>query len=146
MRTLSIKIDKTEEEYLSRVAEKNNLFSGGNNEPSLGKALKKLAQWCAFNDMDISKSHDVFDEDMRKMIEQIHVAIPNLMYLSRMDTLFNSEEIPKETAEECKKKSLDYINSTCGAFQYANYKSLRVSINAFGMKQIPSDKETSLWK
>lgn len=146
MKTISIKTERKELEYLARTAEKNSLYSGENNELSFGKALKKILQWCTYHDIDITTSHDVFDNDMRKMIEQIHVSIPNLMYLSRMATLFAGNEIPKEKAEQFKKTSLEYINNTCGAFQDITYNSLRVTINPFGLKQIPADKEKTLWK
>lgn len=146
MRTISIKTEPKELEYLARTAEKNSLFTGDNNEISLGKALKKILQWCAYHDIDIAKSHDVFDEDMRKMIEQIHVSMPNLMYLSRMATLFSGDGISQEKSEQFKKTSLEYINNTCGAFQDITYNNLRVSINPFGLKQIPIEKEKTLWR
>lgn len=133
MTTISIKTDPKELEYLARTAEKNSLFSGEKNQISLGKALKKLLKWCAYHDIDIEGSHDVFDKDMRKMIEQIHVSIPNIMYLSRMSTLFSGEEISKEKLEQYKKTSLEYINNTCGSFQDVTYNTLRVTINPFGL-------------
>ena len=135
---LSLRIDRNEEDYLKKIANQNNI--------SLGKSLKKVLEWCAINEVDLSKSHSVFDEEVRKMIEHIHVSIPNLMYLSRMNTLSSGEGITKDTSEEFKKTSLNYINSTCGDFQYIHYDNIRVSINPFGMKQVPSDKETTLWK
>lgn len=138
MLSLSVRLESKEIDYLNTIAEKNNV--------SIGKALKKVVEWCSSNEVDLSKSHSVFDEDVRKMIEHIHVSIPNLMYLSRMNTLFSGESVSKEKTEEFKKTSLDYINNTCGDFQYISYNNIRVSINPFGMKQVPGDKETSLWK
>lgn len=138
MMPLSIRVERNEEDYLKKIADQNNI--------SIGKSLKKVLQWCVLNEVDLSKSHSVFDEEVRTMIEHIHVSIPNLMYLSRMNTLFSGEGIAKEKSEEFKKISLDYINNTCGDFQYIHYNNVRVSINPFGMKQVPSDKETTLWK
>lgn len=138
MMPISIRIERSEEDYLKKIADKNNI--------SIGKALKKVLEWCSINDVDLSKSNSVFDENVRKMIEHIHVSIPNLMYLSRMNTLFSGESVSKEKSEEFKKTSLDYINNTCGDFQYIYYNNVRVSINPFGLKQVPSDKETTLWK
>lgn len=134
---LSIRIERNEEDYLKKIADKNNI--------SIGKSLKKILEWCVINDIDLSKSHSAFDEEVRKMIEHIHVSIPNLMYLSRMNTLFTGEGVSKEKSEEFKKTSLDYINNTCGDFQYIQYNNIRVSINPFGMKQVPGDKDTTLW-
>lgn len=138
MISLSIRVEKKESDYLNKIAERNNI--------SIGKALKKVLEWCSINEVDLSKSHSVFDEDVRKMIEHIHVSIPNLMYLSRMNTLFSGDNISKEKTEEFKKTSLDYINNTCGDFQHVTYNNIRVSINPFGMKQVPCDKDSTLWK
>lgn len=135
---LSIRIEKNEQDYLKKIASKNHL--------SIGKSLKKVLEWCAINDVDLSKPHSIFDEDVRKMIEHIHVSIPNLMYLSRINTLLCAEGRNKDTLDDFKKISLDYINNTCGDFQHTNYNAIRVSINPFGMKKVPCDKETTLWK
>ena len=146
MGTIGVRLNNREKEYLREIAEKEGLYTGENNEPSLGKALRELVKWCAINGVDMSKKRDVFDEEVRNLIEQIHVSIPNLMYLSRMNTLLVDEGIDKDIILDKKDKAIDYINKTCGAFQAANYKTLRVSINPFGLKQIPSDKDTTLWK
>ncbi len=80
------------------------------------------------------------------MIEQIHVSIPNLMYLARMQTLLASDTIPDEKISRCRQQTVDYINNTCGDFQNVNYSEIRFSMNDIGLKQTPIDKDKTLWK
>jgi hypothetical protein len=86
------------------------------------------------------------DDDIKKMVEQIHIAIPNLLYLSRMQLLINSKSIPDTELETFVKKTIDYLNSVCGDFQNVNYNEIRFSMNDLGIKKTPIDKEKSQWK
>lgn len=146
MKTICIKTDDEIEIFLTKIAQENGYYSGERKEPSLGKALKNLVKWCVHNNISLSKKHDTFDEEVREMIEQIHVAIPNLMYLSRMNAGLSSEAVDKKIQAKHKEDTISYINETCGAFQNITYNTLRVSINRFGIKGIPSDKEATLWR
>lgn len=146
MTTLSTRLSETELEYLSTIASDNKLFIGTSKKTSLGKAMKELVKWCHVNNIDISKSPQSLNDETKKMIEQIHVSIPNLMYLARMQTLLASDTIPDEKISRCRQQTVDYINNTCGDFQNVNYSEVRFSMNDIGLKQTPIDKDKTLWK
>lgn len=80
------------------------------------------------------------------MLEQIHVAIPHLIYLSRLQILLGSDIIPDEKVADCRQQTIDYLNTVCGDFQSIRYNEVRFSINDIGLKQTPVDKEASTWK
>ena len=47
MMPLSIRIERNEENYLKKISDQNNI--------SIVKPLKKVLEWCALNDVDLSK-------------------------------------------------------------------------------------------
>ena len=108
--------------------------------------MKELVKWCQLNQVDISKKHDEMNNDMKRMIEQIHIAIPNLMYLSRIQTLLASEELPKEKVTQVSNQAVDYLNKTCGDFQDIQYNQVRYSMNSIGIRSTPISKDKTLWK
>ena len=133
-------------DYLTKISLENKIFKGDTKEVSHGKAMKELVKWCQRNNIDINKNQRSMDDDIKKMIEQIHISIPNLLYLTRLQLLLNSASIPDEELSICVKKTMDYLNSACGDFQNINYNEIRFSMNDLGIKQVPIDKEKSLWK
>lgn len=146
MTTISTRLTQKEMDYLTKVAIENKIFKGTSKDVSHGKAMKEIIKWCQHHDVDINKRQQSVDDNIKKMIEQIHISIPNLMYLSRLQLLLNSQSIPDEEQSICVKKTMDYLNSACGDFQNINYNEIRFSMNDLGIKQIPIDKEKSLWK
>ena len=147
MTTISTRLGQKEIDYLTRIAVENKIYKGSDSkEISHGKAMKELIKWCQDNEVNINKKPKSMDDDIKKMIEQIHVAIPNLLYLSRLQLLLNSKSIPDPELETCVKKTVDYLNTVCGDFQNINYNEIRFSMNDLGIKQIPIDKEKSQWK
>ena len=146
MTTISTRFSEKELDYLSRIARDNKITKGTSNELSLGKAVKEIIKWCQRNKIDINESSNAMDSDIKKMIEQIHVTLPNLMYLTRLQLLLKSDEIPDEEVSKCVKKTLEYLEQSCGDFQNINYNEIRFSMNEFGIKQIPINEDKSLWK
>jgi len=146
MTTISTRLSEKEMDYLTRIATENKIYKGTSKEVSHGKAMKELVKWCLNNDVNINNKQRSMDDDIKKMIEQIHISIPNLLYLTRMQLLLNSESIPDEELSRCVKKTIDYLNSACGDFQNINYNEIRFTMNDLGIKQTPIEKEKSLWK
>ena len=134
---IGYRINNETEAYLLQVAKENHLNNPSNNEPSAGIAAKEIIKWCMKNNINISKNLNELSSETVKMIEQIHVAIPHLMLLTRMNTqeILNLSE---EKVTEVRAKSLNYLNKTCGSFQDIHYENVRVTINSAVMKQAPS--------
>lgn len=146
MQTVAIKIAARETEYLEEIAKKLNLLKNEGQELSQGKALKELLKWCIKNKVDIIQKQNGMDDDLRKMIEQIHLAIPHLMYHARIQTLIETNKCNEQEVELFKKRTFKYMNDTCGDFQNVTYNTIRFSFNSYGMKRLPIDEENTLWK
>lgn len=146
MTSVSIRLSKKEEFYLSELMAKYQQLSPYDDNVSLGKIIKKLLEYCANNNVDFTKSDTKVDDDLRKMIEQIHVAIPNLMYLSRVSSTMAIKECKADEFSPYKQSALNYMSEVCGDFQNVSYRTLRVKMDDNGIKKAPIDKEKSLWK
>lgn len=145
MTIVSAKFTENELEYLSKIASDNALYKGDNKELSLGKALKELIKWCQDNKVDINNSNNEFDLNCKKMLEHIHVSIPNLLYLLRLQILFASDGITDEKILHCKRQSIEYLNKICSDFQEIIYKEIKPSYNEFGLQQMPK-QTASAWQ
>jgi len=146
MTVVSTRLSPKELDYLKDIASENKMRKGGTDELSLGKALNELVRWCHLNRIDINSNHNAVNDDIKKMIEQIHVAIPHLMYLTRLQTVLLSDGIPEEIITRSRGQTLDYINKTCGDLQNINYDLVRFSMNDIGLKTLPVNKDKTLWK
>ena len=146
MTSISTRLNQKESDYLTKIAIENQLFKGESKDISTGKAMRDVVKWCQQNNVDIRKNMDSMNNEMQKMIEQIHVAIPNIMYLSRLNILFNANSMEGEEISSHVNKTLEYLNDTCGGFQNVNYNEIHFSVNELGIKQAPIDKEKSSWK
>ncbi len=146
MTNLSTRLSPSEIDYLSNVASKNKIYKGGADELSLGKAMREIIRWCHLNNIDINKKNASINDEVVKMIEHIHVAIPNLMYLARMQAILASDGITEEKIMYGRRQTMDYLNNTCGDFQNTNYTQIRFLINNIGLKLTPSDKDNTSWK
>ena len=146
MTIISSRVTQKELDYLTEIAIKNKIFKGESKEVSLGKATKELIKWCQSNNVDLNKKQNSMDDDVKKMIEQIHISIPNLLFLTRLQLLLSSDSIPDEEVARCVKKTIEYLNSSCGDFQNVNYNEIRFSTNDLGIKQTPIDKDKTQWK
>ncbi len=146
MTVVSTRLSPKELDYLMDIAAANKMRKGSSDELSLGKALNELVRWCYLNQVDIKKNYNAVNDDIKQMIEQIHVAIPHILYLSRLQTVLTSEGIAEEKITDSRRKTVDYINKICGDFQNVNYNLIRFSMNDIGLKSIPINKEKTLWK
>ena len=148
MTSISIRPSPKESEYLSSIESENKLYKGTSGELSLGKAVHALIRWCHLNQIDINKKNDItgFSSDIEKMIEHIHIAIPNLMYLARLQSVLTNNGIHEDTIIQGRRLAIDYLNKTCGDFQNTHYNQVRFSINNLGLKTTPSDQDKTLWK
>ena len=146
MTVVSTRLSSKELDYLAQIASDNEMYKGKSKDVSLGKALYELVRWCYLNKVDINQNNSAMNDDVKKMIEQIHIAIPNLMYLSRLQTVLASKDIPDETLKNSRHQTVDYLNKTCGDFQNVQYNQVRFSMNDIGLKSTPTDKDKTLWK
>lgn len=81
-----------------------------------------------------------------KMIEHMHIVLPNLVYLSRLQAVLASEGIPDEKIIQSRRQTVDYLNRVCGDFQNVKYDYVRFSMNEMNLKITPSDKDKTQWK
>lgn len=146
MTNVAARLSQKEIEYLSQIASENRIYKGGTEEPSLGKAMHALIRWCHLNQIDINKKTSGIDSELVKMIEHIHIAIPNLMYLARLQAIISNDGISEETIMNGRRLTVDYLNKTCGDFQNTQYTQVRFSMNDMGLKLLPSEKDKTLWK
>lgn len=135
MQTISSKFTESQLDYLNKIAIDNSLYKINTTEPSLGKALKELIIWCQRNNINLSK-HDLgFDTHYQKILEHIHVTIPHIIYLLRLQILFISDQVSDQKILHCKNQSIKYLNQVCKDFQSINYKEIYTVDNEFGLKQ-----------
>ncbi len=146
MSIISAKLNQNEIDYLEKIAIENHLFKGESKEPSVGKAMKELIKWCQMMNIKIGEKQNNVLSEIQKMLEQIHTTIPHLMYLQRMQILFQSDAISDEKIASCKQQSIDFINASCGAFQDIQYQNISTVENENGMSKLPIDKNKSKWK
>jgi len=143
---ISAKLNHNEIEYLEKIAIENHLYKGEAKEPSVGKAMKELIKWCQMNQVKIGEKQNIDSSEVQRMLEQIHTTIPHLLYLQRMQILFQSDSISDEKIANCKQQSIDFINANCGAFQEIQYQTISTVENENGMGKLPIDKNKSKWK
>ena len=143
---ITTRLNEEEFNYLKDISIKNNLYTNDTNHISIGKALKAILEWCKKNNIDISNDAASANDHTIKMIEHIHAAIPNLMYLSRLDILLKVNKISSDDLMKGVADTIDFINDSCGDFQNISYTKISHKINNLGIKQSPVDKEKSVWK
>ena len=146
MTRIGFRVDVETEDYLSKTAKKNMLLTPSGNDVSLGGSARKIIEWCMKNDIDISKNINELSSETTKMIEQIHIALPHLMLLTRMNTQGFLDENTPERVKKIRASAVKYLNKTCGSFQSVYYENIKVSINDIGMKQVPEAEENTTWK
>lgn len=146
MSIISAKLNHNEIEYLEKIAIENHLYKGESKELSVGKAMKELIKWCQMNQVKIGEKQNIDSSEVQRMLEQIHTTIPHLLYLQRMQILFQSDSISDEKIAHCKQQSIDFINANCGAFQEIQYQTISTVENESGMGKLPIDKNKSKWK
>lgn len=145
MTTISVRLSDDELAYLE-VISRNKKISKSSKQISPGRALKQLIKWCVDNEIDMAASYEKPEDSSRKLLEQLHVAIPHILYLSRLHILMDSNKVPDEAVIKAKQQAIDYINSVCGDFQHMEYSEIKASCNEIGLKQLSVEKDSSNWK
>lgn len=145
MTAISVRLSDDELAYLE-VISKNKKISKSSKQSSPGRALKQLIKWCIDNEVDMASSFEKPEDSSRKLLEQLHVAIPHVLYLSRLHILMDSNKISDDAVSKAKQQAIDYINSVCGNFQQIEYSEITVTSNDMGLRQLPVENERSAWK
>ena len=145
MTTISVRLSDDELAYLEAISKsKKAIKSDKKNSP--GKALKSLIKWCTDNQIDITSPYEKPENSSKKLLEQLHVSLPHVLYLLRLNLLLDSSKIPDEAIAKAKQQAIDYINSVCGDFQHMEYSEINAVSNEIGLKQLPIEKDLSAWK
>ena len=142
---VSLKIDACDAKYLTKIAHKLELIPSEDEPVSLGKALKKLLQWCNSNDVILQKNNDSNIDNMQKMVEQIHACLPNIAYLLRLNFKFTSDEMSPEMLKKAQETSIEYCNKMCGDFANTQYSYGNYQANNFGMLQLENNNQSTKW-
>jgi len=145
MTTISVRLSDDELTYLEAIS-KNKKINKSAKKSSPGRALKLLVQWCIENQIDIASAYEKPENSLKKLLEQLHVSLPHILYLLRLHLLLDSSKIPDDTVAKAKQQAIDYINTICGGFQNVEYSEIETSSNDIGLKQLPIGKDRSIWK
>lgn len=145
MTTLSVRLSDDELAYLE-VISRNKKINKPNKKSSPGRALKQLVQWCIDNQIDITSTYEKSGNSPKKLLEQLHVSLPHILYLLRLHLLLDSGKISDDVVTKAKQQAIDYINSVCGDFQNMEYSEVNATINEIGLKQLPVEKNRTSWK
>ncbi|HHF7349642.1 TPA: hypothetical protein ACPSKE_002852 [Legionella feeleii] len=145
MTSVSVRLSEEDLSYLESLANNKILFPR-NKKNSSGKTLKALIQWCRENDFEPTNTPLNLPDDSKKMLEQIHVTLPHLLYLTRLHILMDSRNISDEVVANSKQQAVDYLNKVCGDLQNMLYTEIQWSTNDVGLKQIPIEADLSQWK
>lgn len=143
MTTVAVRLSEGELDYLTAITKK---VGNSGKKSSPGKTLKALLKWCADNQIDITSSYEKPKNSSRKLLEQVHVSIPHILYLSRLHVLMDSDKIPDEVVARSKQQAIDYLNAVCGEFQHMEYTEIKGSTNDIGLKQLPIETKQSNWE
>ncbi|RUQ96665.1 hypothetical protein [Legionella septentrionalis] len=145
MTSLSVRLSEEEIAYLEAISKNKKLFRYSSRR-SPGRALKALIKWCAENKIDISENFEKPANSSKKLLEQLHVTMPHILYLLRMHILMDSGKISNEEITSAKRQAIDYINTVCGEFQLHKYTEIEAIPNSIGMKQLPIETANSGWQ
>lgn len=145
MTTISVRLSDDELAYLEGIS-KNKKVSKSSKQSSPGRTLKQLIKWCVDNKIDIDSLYEKPENPSKKLLEQLHVSLPHVLYLLRLNLLLDSDKMPDEAVAKAKQQAVDYINSVCGDFQHMEYSEINTVSNEIGLKQLPIEKKHSAWR
>lgn len=145
MTSVSIRLSPKEITYLTALLDKKQFFPQ-EKEATLGKILKQFIKWCSEHEIGLDSTDENSEETSQKLLEQVHVSIPHILYLLRLHILMDSGKISDEVVIKAKQQAIDYINSVCGDFQHIEYNQIEPTNNEIGLNQIPMAKNHTRWK
>jgi endonuclease III-like uncharacterized protein len=142
---ISLRIGEHEKQFLEEIAHGFNLHHNPESPPPYAKALQLLLTHCILHQISpINNKANEMDE-LRKMVEQIHTAIPHLLYQNNLQSMILSSKYKDEELEPLKQKNIAYLNEHFSAFQNVSYRKVSFKINGIGLKTLPLEEGVSLW-
>ena len=141
---ISLRLTDEEVLFLEKIASNNKMYKK-DGSLSMGLAIKRL--------IDDEKNHvnksDKDDSDMksiRKLIEQINISIPHLMFNTNFTYKALSSWLNDDEFNELKNSTVSETVKTCGQIQENTYNEIYISSNKKNMKTIPIDSDNNKWK
>lgn len=143
--TISLRIGEPEKQFLEAIAHAFNLHKRQENAIPYAKALQLVLTHCIAHQITpINNKGNKLDE-MHKMIEQIHAAIPHLLYQNNLQSMILSSQYKDEELKPLKHKNIHYLNEHFAGFQNVSYSKVSIKINGIGLKTLPLEEGVSLW-
>ena len=147
---ISVRLSAEEMQYLEKYSIENGIVNSKSN-PSRSSALKHILREKINSKPDEKISMIEEIQKLKKMLEQIHVSIPNMANDMRVVSRYTQELIlarndNKQLFNKVKASVDESLQNTYGAFQTYNYDTLHCSINHKNMKTIPIEKDKNRWK
>lgn len=138
MKMIGTRLDESEYSYVEALAKKMGV------KPS--RAIKAVLSFAAKTDLDVTKPTTKVSDDLRKMIEQIHMIMPHIMYSSRLSSVINMRGIPESEMKQLQQNLLEDTTQRCGDFQSVTYTQNYTNTSKIGFTQMPIEQEVSAWK
>lgn len=147
MKPVSASLSAKDTAYLMKLAKENHFTRGESaNTYSPGYAMKELVRFCREQDLDLRKQYVEKPDHNTKMLEQVHMAIPHLLYLLRMVVGAVDKDLDEKTYQQLRGLSLKFLTETCGDFQSVNYQENQIKINQHGINRMPIQEEETRWR
>jgi hypothetical protein len=135
---VSVRFNEKDVSYLQALAKEKG--------KSMGKILQDLVTHCRENSIGQSEEMRQNGDRITQMLEEIHLAIPHLIYMNR--TVFNcwAHKVGNKEFTAMRTASLEKTGAICGGFQSMNYRLTGVSMNDNGLQTLPIETENSQWR
>lgn len=144
---INLKLNDEQVAFLEQIAVEQKLYKP-NKSPSTAKAMKYiLDEKMAGNTGENTKDND----KILQLLEQIHVAIPHIMYHTRYtlrycNAALKSSNVSEESIDKFKENAINDTVSICGEYQKYAYHSLFLSYDNKKMQTIPIEGDKNKWK
>jgi len=125
---------------LDMIAIQNKLLTT-DGKPHYTKTLRYILENIHPNSLQSPSSFSDELSAVRKMVEQINVALPHLLYNTTFSYKLNEATLSDQKFGELKNFTLGVVNKTCGQIQEQNYKYIYPSFDSKNMKTIPPTEE-----
>lgn len=138
MTVVSCRLNEDELFYVNLLAKKMKVKTS--------RALKVLVSFAMNNNLDCSNPQNKVSDEVRKMLEQIHMMMPHLLYNSRIASKASLSSFTDEDFGNFHIELLDEMNRKCGDYQSVSYTQNYITHNPIGFSQMPIEQELSRWK
>ena len=132
-------------EKLDKIANQNKLLTA-DGKPHYTKTLRYIL---ANIDPDAVQSPSSFSDELRairKMVEQINVAVPHLLYNTTFSYKINEGTLSDPKFIEFKAYTLKNVAGVCGQIQQQTYQHIYAGHDSKNMKTIPIEEDKNVWK